>query len=105
MQRKIKFKFYDRQRKHLMDVMSINWEQGIVVCIFERKGVILPIEDGDLLQYADRKDNYKKEIYEGNIIVEHDHLGTKPPMEVYWDEKECGFRCRHGVYNGLIPES
>jgi hypothetical protein len=105
MQRKIKFKFYDKQRKRLMDVISINWEQGILECLFGGQSWISFIENGELLQYIDRKDKYKKEIYEGNIIVEHDHLGPKAPMEVYWDENVNGFRCRRGVYKGLLPES
>ena len=105
MQRKIQFKFYDKKRKRLMDVMSLNWEQGIVVGIFEGKGWISLLEDGELLQYTDRKDKYRKEIFEGHIIIPYDHIGATLPMEVYWDDTVNGFRCRRETYHGPLPES
>ncbi len=88
-----------------MDVISIDWEKGIVVCIYGGHVWVSLIEDGDLLQYTDRKDKYKKEIIEGHIIVEHDHLSAKLPVEVYWDTTVSGFRCRRDTYRGPLPES
>jgi hypothetical protein len=105
MQRKITFKFYDKKRKRLMDVVSIDWGNGLIVCTYGGQGWLSLIEDGDLLQYTDRKDKYKKEIFEGHIISEQDQFGVTPPKEVYWDDTVSGFRCRHGAYTGLLPDS
>ena len=105
MQRKITFKFYDQKRKRLMDVLSIDWGNGLIVCTYGGQGWLSLIEDGDLLPYTDRKDKYRKEIFEGHIIIEHDHLGVTPPLEVYWDTSVSGFRARHGPYNGPLPDS
>ena len=105
MRRKIKYKFFDKKRKRMMDVVAIDWGKGIVDCQFGEQAWISLIEDGDLLQYADRKDKYKKEVFEGHIISEQDHLGGTPPKEVYWDDTVSGFLCRHGVYNGPLPDS
>ena len=58
MKRAIKFKFYDKQSKRLMDVKSISWEYGIVVCVFAGESLSSFFEDGDLLQYTGRKDKY-----------------------------------------------
>ena len=105
MQRKVKFQFYDKKRKRIMDVLTIDWEKGIVVCVYGRQGWISLIEDGDFLQYAGRKDKYRREIFEGNIIIPYDHIGATLPMEVYWDEAVCGFRCRRDTFTGPLPAS
>jgi hypothetical protein len=105
MQRKITFKFYDQKRNRLMDVLSIDWGNGLIVCTYGGQGWLSLIEDGDLLPYTDRKDKYRKEIFEGHIIIEHDHLGGKLPLEVYWDATESGFRCRRASYHGPLPDS
>ena len=65
----VKFKFYDKKRKWLMDVMAIDWEKGIIVGLYGRQHFISLIEHGDLLQYTGLKDKYRKEIYEGNIMT------------------------------------
>ena len=59
---------------------------------------------GDLLQNAGRRDKYKNKIYDKDILFENDEFDGKK-LEVYWDEKVSGFRCRHSHYNCPIPES
>ena len=56
MQRKIRYKFYDKKRKWLMDVIAVDWEKGIVVCSFHDQKFISLIEHGDLLQNTGRRD-------------------------------------------------
>ena len=62
------------------------------------------IEQGDLLLNTGRKDKYKNEIYDNDVIFAYDGL-DRINLEVYWDEKVSGFRCRRGVYTCPIPES
>jgi YopX protein len=88
-----------------MDVISINWEQGILECLWGGQRWISLIEHGDLLQSTGRKDRYKKEIYEGHIIIPYDHIGATLPMEVYWDESVSGFRCRRETFTEPLPAS
>ena len=104
MQRKIRYKFYDKKRKWLMDVIAVDWEKGIVVCSFHDQRFISLIEHGDLLQNTGRRDMYKKEIYEKDIILEHDDLDGKK-LEVFWDDRVSGFLCRHDSFTCPIPES
>jgi hypothetical protein len=104
MQRKIKFKFYDKKRKWLMDVISIDWEKGLVFCSFHGHLFVSLMEHGDLLQNTGRRDKYKNEIYDKDILFENDGLDGKK-LEVYWDEKVSGFRCRRNTYTCPIPES
>jgi hypothetical protein len=66
MRKNVKFKLYDKKRKWRMDVISINWEQGIVVGLYGGQAWISLFEDAELLQYTGLKDTYRKEIYEGD---------------------------------------
>jgi hypothetical protein len=104
MKREIKFKFYDKKRKRLMDVISIGWEKGILVCSYGGQAWISLIEHGDLVQYSDHRDKHGKEIYEGDVLFENDPFGGKK-LEVFWDEKLSGFHCRRSLYHCPIPES
>src|SRR5918995_1064823 len=104
MQRKIRYKFYDKKRKWLMDVIAVDWEKGIVVCSFHDQRFISLIEHGDLLQNTGRRDKYTKEIHEKDILLEHDDLDGKK-LEVFWDDRVSGFRCRHDSFICPIPES
>ena len=104
MQRKIRYKFYDKEKKLIMDVIVIDWERGLVVGSHVGKMKVSLIEQGDLLLNTGRKDKYKNEIYDKDILFENDGLDGKK-LEVCWNEKESGFRCRRGVYTCPIPES
>jgi hypothetical protein len=101
MQRKTKFKFYDKKRKWVMDVISIDWEKGLVFCSFHGHLFVSIIEHGDLLQNTDCRDKYKNEIYDKDILIENDGLG-EIKLEVYWDNKLSGFQCRRDNYTGPI---
>jgi YopX protein len=104
MHRKIKFKFYDRKRKKLFDVLVIDWMRGLVTGSHLGKMDVFIIEQGDLLLNTGRKDKYKNEIYDKDILIENDGLG-EIKLEVYWDDKLSGFQCRRDNYTGPIPDS
>jgi hypothetical protein len=87
-----------------MDVIVIDWERGLVVSSHVGKMNISIIEQGDLLLNTGRKDKYKNEIYDKDILFENDGLDGKK-LEVYWDEKVGVFLCRRGTYTSPIPES
>jgi hypothetical protein len=69
MQRKIRYKFYDKGKKVLMDVIVIDWDKGLVVGSHVGKMDISIIEQGDLLLNTGRKDKYKNEIYDKDIFI------------------------------------
>jgi YopX protein len=104
MQRKIRYKFYDKKQKRLLDVIVIDWERGLVTGSHLGKMYVAIIEQGELLLNTGRKDKYKNEVYDKDIIFENDDLDGKE-LEVYWDNKLSGFRCRRGDYTCPIPES
>jgi hypothetical protein len=87
-----------------LDVIVIDWERGLVVGSHVGKMGIALIEHGDLLLNTGRKDKYKNEIYDKDIIFESDDLDGKK-LEVYWGNKLSGFRCRRDTYTCPIPES
>lgn len=48
--------------------------------------------DLELMQFTGLKDKNGKEIYEGDLIEYRIH--PQYPAEVYYDERDCGFRLR-----------
>jgi hypothetical protein len=104
MERKIRYKFYDRKRKKLFDVLVIDWMRGLVTGSHLGKMDVFIMEQGDLLLNTGRKDRYKNEIYDKDILIENDGLG-EIKLEVYWDDKLSGFQCRRDNYTGPIPDS
>ncbi len=68
MQTQIKLRFYDNKRKRLTDVISVDWEKGIVVCLYGGQVWISLIEHGHLLQYTGLKDKHGKKIAQADIV-------------------------------------
>jgi uncharacterized phage protein (TIGR01671 family) len=102
MQRKIKFKFYDKKRKWLMDVIAIDWEKGIVICEYYGHIWVSLIEQGDLLQNIGRRDKYRKEIYDGDIVKVFDEFGENPNLfKVAYQERQWVISPLSEKMNGL----
>ena len=70
-----------------MDVISIDFEKGLLTCLFGNQVWISLIEHGELLQYVGRKDKHGKKIYEGDIVNWFDDLGNhNHPFVVEYDD-------------------
>jgi hypothetical protein len=90
--RKNKFKFYDNQRKRLMDVTQI-LEQGILVCDYRTQSFVCLIENGTLIEFTGR--TYETvDVYGGYLIQEISEDPIRFPLEVYWDDKKAGYMAR-----------
>jgi len=92
--RKITFKFYDTQKKLLMDVTQI-LEQGILVCDYHNQSFVCLIENGTLIEFTGRTDE-TVDVYGGYLIQEvtEDPAQNSLPLEVYWDDKKAGYMAR-----------
>jgi hypothetical protein len=103
-----KFKFYDRKRKRLMDVILIDWEHGVLTCVYGTQNWISLLEDGELLRFTGRVYG-KEEVYEG-FLIRHIADGNEPlrALEVYFDTKFAGFYVRslddEHLYRIPLPE-
>jgi hypothetical protein len=92
--RNITFKFYDNQRKRLMDVSQI-LEQGILVCEHRSQSFVCLIEHGTLIEFTGR--TYETvDVYGGYLIQEisDDPRQNSLPLEVYWDDRKAGYMAR-----------
>ena len=90
--RKNKFKFYDNQRKRLIDVIQV-LEQGILVCDYHNQSFVCLIENGTLIEFTGR--TYETvDVYGGYLIQEISEDPIRFPLEVYWDDKKAEYMAR-----------
>lgn len=69
MNREIKFRVWDKDKKRMRDVTGINWyDEYIWVDETPMSGDKLPIDVTPLMQFTGLKDKNGVEIYEGNIV-------------------------------------
>jgi uncharacterized phage protein (TIGR01671 family) len=87
MQTQIKLRFYDNKRKRLTDVLSVDWEKGIVICLYGGQAWISLIEHGHLLQYSGLKDKHKKKIAEADIVKDEFGLHCEVRFGEFADTK------------------
>jgi uncharacterized phage protein (TIGR01671 family) len=90
-----KFRFYDNKRKRLTDVVSVDWEKGIVVCLYGGQVWISLIEHGRLLQYTGLKDKNKKKIAEADIVKDQFGLLNEVRFGEFADTKH---HVQYGFY-------
>lgn len=70
MDREIKFRAWDKDKKQIREVTGINWyDEYIWVDETPMSGDKLPINTTPLMQWTGLKDKNGKEIYEGDILA------------------------------------
>jgi uncharacterized phage protein (TIGR01671 family) len=95
MQTQIKLRSYENKRKSLTDVISVDWEKGIVVCLWGGQIWISLIEHGPLLQYSGLTDKNGKKIAQADIVKDNFGLLNEVRFGEFYDTK---YHVQYGSY-------
>jgi uncharacterized phage protein (TIGR01671 family) len=98
--REIKFRAWDKNKKEIRKVTSINWyDEYIWVDETPMSGDRLPIESTPLMQYI-KDDKNGVEIYEGDILS---YPEEEQIISIFWDDSSAGweFNEHSGLDDGV----
>jgi uncharacterized phage protein (TIGR01671 family) len=101
MNREIKFRAWDKEKKEMREVTSLNfYDEYMWVEETPMTGDKLPIEGTPLMQFTGLKDKNGKEVYEGDVVTYHFQRGLSfSRMEVLGFPKKTKalFQSRHST--------
>lgn len=89
--RELKFRAWDKKRKRMFAVTTINASGAVSVFIDDAGLYLLPAEQIELMQYTGLKDKNGKEIYEGDIV----RVGGKWRFAVAYTRAFCAFELQN----------